>query len=328
MSDWPALPYREWRATRDTLHRWMQIVGKVRLTLTPTINHWWNVPFYVSARGFTTSAIPYGERWFEMELDFVDDVLRIQPNDGAAELVELGPRTVADFYAATMKALRAAGLACRIWTTPVEIADPIAFEHDDQHRAYSHDHVLRFWRIVALSSAVLTQFRARFLGKCSPVHFFWGSFDLAVSRFSGRRAPDFEANRIEREAYSHEVSSVGWWPGDSRHERAAFYSYAAPEPPGFSQVEISTPHVYYHPTLKGFYLEYDEVRTADDPAALLLDFCQSTYEAAADLGGWPRGELERPTTRETAHADLYTPEDARRHPGPDDGLRGVPAAGR
>ena len=294
MTDWPELPLHEWRATRDTLHRWSQIIGKIRLGLTPTVNHWWNVPLYVSPRGLTTSTIPYGNRWFELELDFVDDVLRLRLNDGDDRTVSLRPRTVAEIYAETMSTLRAAGIECRIWRMPVECEDPIPFDRDVLHHDYDKRYVLRFWRIVAETTAILTKFRARFIGKCSPVHFFWGSFDLAVTRFSGRRAPPLEgANAIEREAYSHEVSSVGWWPGDSRLEQPAFYSYASPEPPGFRDATISTPHTYYHPTLKGFYLHYDDVRRASDPEALLLDFCQSTYAAAADLGRWDRAQLER-----------------------------------
>jgi len=294
--DWPELPLHEWRATRDTLHRWSQIIGKIRLGLTPTVNHWWNVPLYVSPRGLTTSTIPYGNRWFELELDFIDDVLRLRLNDSADRTVPLRLHTVAEVYAETMSMLRAAGIECHIWRMPVECEDPIPFDRDELHHDYDKRYVLRFWRIVAETTAILTKFRARFLGKCSPVHFFWGSFDLAVTRFSGRRAPPLEgANAIEREAYSHEVSSIGWWPGDSRLEQPAFYSYASPEPPGFRDAAISTPHTYYHPTLKGFYLHYDDVRRASDPEALLLDFCQATYAAAAELGRWDRAELERST---------------------------------
>jgi hypothetical protein len=321
MHDLPSLPYDEWRDTRDTLHRWMQIVGKVRLKLTPVINHWWNVPLYISAHGLTTSAIPFGDRWFEIEFDFVDDVLRIRPHDGPDQLVELRPRTVADFYGATMAALRAADIDCRIWTMPVEIDDPVPFERDVEHRSYDKDHVMRFWDIVSQVHATLTKFRAGFIGKCSPVHFFWGSFDLAVTRFSGRRAPPFEANSIEREAYSHEVSSAGWWPGDHRMERAAFYSYAAPEPPGFAQASITRP-AYYLDEPKGFYLDHDDVRRARDPEALLLEFCESTYTAAAALGAWPRSDLER---MEDQHGDLYPSGYQRQQSGADEGLRGVPA---
>ena len=327
MLNLPALPYDEWRDTRDTLHRWTQVIGKIRLALTPRINHWWNVPLYVSAHGLTTSAIPVGDRRFELELDFVDDVLRIRSGDRAEELVELGPRSVADFYAATMTALRAAGLECRIWTMPVEIADAIPFEHDDQHHSYDKEYVLRFWHSLRSIEAVLTKFRAGFLGKCSPVHFFWGSFDLAVTRFSGRRAPELAANPIDREAYSHEVSSVGWWPGDHRLEHAAFYSYASPEPPGFAQARIAPAQAYYFAGLKGFYLDHADVCRAADPEATLLDFCATTYAAAADLGAWPRADLER-ARPEDHDGDLYSSRDPRQQPGANEGLRGVPPAGR
>lgn len=329
MTDWPELPFDDWRETRETIHRWMQIVGKIRLGLTPTINHWWNVPLYVTARGFTTSAIPYGDRWFEIEFDFLDDRLRITPNDRAPQTVRLGPRTVASFYAETMSALRAAGIACRIWPVPVEIEDPIRFDQDDQHGAYDKPYVLRFWRVVALATAALAKFRARFVGKCSPVQFYWGTFDLAVSRFSGRPAPAHEGGVIEQEAYSHEVSSVGWWPGDRRLPTAAFYSYAYPEPAGFGDAAISTPHAYYHPQLKGFYLHYDDMRRAAHPAALLLDFCEHTYAAAADLGRWDRAQLERtPPGAEQYQGELRASPDAGGHAGADAGLQGMHPAGR
>ena len=331
MKSLPALPYHAWRDTRDTIHRWAQIVGKIRLALTPRINHWWNVTLYVSARGLTTSAIPVADRVLELEFDFIDDVLRIQTNDKPDQLVELRPRTVADFYAATMTALRAAGIDCRIWTTPVEIENPIPFEHDREHRSYDRGSVQQFWQSVSRIQEVLTKFRAGFVGKCSPVQLFWGTLDLAVTRFSGRRAPPFEGNAIDREAYSHEVISVGWWPGDHRFERAAFYSYASPEPPGFAQAAISPPHAYYFPALKGFYLDHDDVCHAADPEALLLDFFETTYAAAADLGGWPRADLERarPTSHtEEPHGDLYSSGDSRQQPAADERLRGVSAARR
>ncbi len=311
MLDLPPLPYREWRDTRDTLHRWLQIVGKVRLKLTPLINHWWNVPLYVSANGLTTSSIAYGDRRFEMELDFVDDVLRIKPHGEKQHQVALAPRTVADFYAATMEGLHAAGIDVRIWTTPVEIDDRTPFELDTKHHSYDRLYVRRFWESLSQIDSVLTQFRAQFIGKCSPVQFFWGTMDLAVTRFSGERAAPFEGDSIEQEAYSHEVSSAGWWPGDYRLERAAFYSYAAPEPPGFRAAEIAPP-AYYHAPLKGFYLDHDVVRRAKDPERMLLDFCQSTYAAAADLGRWHRGDLERLMPTEREHG-LVPPSEPREH---------------
>jgi hypothetical protein len=272
----------------------MQIVGKIQLGLTPLVNHWWNVPLQVSARGFRTATLPYHDRWLDLELDLLADVLRLRTNDGAERTVALAPRTVASFFDETMATLRAAGIEPPVWPVPVECEDQIRLDCDEVHRAYDKEYVLRFWRIVALATAVLNRFRARFLGKSSPVHFFWGSFDLAVTRFSGRRgAPRGGAGAVERVAVSHEVSSVGWWPGDSRLEQASFYSYASPEPPGFRDAAIATP-AYYHPSLKGFYLHYDDVRRAAVPEARLLDFCEATYAAAADLGRWDRRELERP----------------------------------
>ena len=292
-ASWPALPLDEWRDTCDTLHMWTQIIGKVRLALTPTINHWWNVPLYVSASGLTTSAIDYGDRWFDVEFDFVGDVLRIRTSTGDDRTVALAPRTVADFYDETMAALKALGIDVRIWTMPVEFSDPIPFDKDVTHRSYDREYVLRFWQILALTEEVFTSFRARFIGKCSPIHFFWGSFDLAVTRFSGRPNPQRPEDVINREAYSHEVSSVGWWAGDSRLELPTYYSYATPEPPGFRSAGVSPAPTYYNSSLSGFYLHYDEVRRSLDPEKTLLDFCETTYAAAADLGKWDRAALER-----------------------------------
>jgi len=293
---WPALPLASWSDTLETLHLWTQIVGKIRLSLTPLVNHWWNVPLYVSARGLTTTAIPYGDRWFDCEFDFIDHVLRVRTNAGEERTIALAPRSVADFYAGTMAALGALDIHPTIWTTPVELrnGEPIPFERDEVHGSYDRDSVQRFWRIVSRSAAVLTEFRGRFVGKCSPVHFFWGSFDLAVTRFSGRAAPtEGMTDRIEREAYSHEVSSVGWWPGDVRLPEPHYYSYAFPEPPGYRDARVRPDDAYYHPTLNGFYLPYETLRTAAEPELQLLEFCQSTYEAAADLGRWDRSALER-----------------------------------
>jgi hypothetical protein len=296
VENWPALPLDEWRDTLETLHLWMQVVGKIRLALTPLVNHWWNVPLYVSARGLITTAIPYGERWFDLEFDFVDHVLRIRTNAGEERTVALAPRSVADFYADTMATLAALDIHPKIWTTPVELrnGEPIPFERDEVHGSYDREYVQRFWRIVSRSSAVLTGFRGRFVGKCSPVHFFWGSFDLAVTRFSGRAVPESGiTDRIEREAYSHEVSSVGWWPGDVRLPAPNFYSYAFPEPPGFRDARVKPDAAYYHQTLAGFYLPYDAMRREANPEEALLAFAQSTYEAAADPGKWDRAALER-----------------------------------
>ena len=296
MNGWPALPLEEWQETRDTLHRWTQIVGKIRLALTPLINHWWNVPLYVTARGLTTSEMPCsGQRSLDMEFDFVAHVLRIRVSDGAAHDLPLGPRSVADLYREIFATLGSLHIACAISPMPVEIPDESTpLDRDETHRHYDRLYVERFWRILSLCDATFTRFRAGYVGKCSPVHFFWGSFDLAVTRFSGRPAPVSEgADAITREAYSHEVSSVGFWPGDARLRLPAFYSYAAPEPPGFRGARVAPPAAYYHETLGGFYLHYDEVRSAADPEAALLDFCQSTYDAAADSGAWDRKALER-----------------------------------
>lgn len=292
---WPALPLEEWIDTRDTLHRWTQVVGKIRMTLTPLVNHWWNVPLYVTARGLTTSLIPYNERWFDMEFDFVSHVLRVRTSDGSEHDIPLGPRTVADLYDEVFSVLRSVRVSCDIWTMPVEIAENvIPLDRDEHHRSYDREAVERFWHVLANAHIVFSEFRGRFLGKCSPVHFFWGSFDLAVTRFSGRRAPDKpEADAATREAYSHEVSSVGFWPGDSRLPKASFYAYAAPEPPGFRTAPVSPAATYYNEALGGFYLHYDDLRAAADPRQTLLDYCQSTYEAAADAGAWDRKELER-----------------------------------
>jgi hypothetical protein len=272
----------------------MQIVGKIRLKLTPLVNHWWNVPLYLTARGLTTSAIPYGDRWFEMEFDFVAHLLRIRTNDGDERDIALAPRTVADVYGAIFTALKALRIEVSIWPVPVEIDNPVRLDRDEEHHSYDPGQVQRFWQLVALTDAVFTTFRGEFIGKCSPVHFFWGSFDLAVTRFSGRPAPPKEgADSITREAYSHEVSSVGFWPGDSRFELPAFYSYAAPEPDGFRESTVLPSGAYYHPTLGGFYLHLDELRRAPDPEKTLLEFCRTTYVAAADKGKWDREALER-----------------------------------
>jgi hypothetical protein len=239
--------------------------------------------------------IPYGDRWFDMEFDFIAHVLRVRTNDGAEHDIPLGPRSVADLHREIFAVLKSLHIECASWTMPVEIPeDAIPLDRDEQHRAYDREYVQRFWQILALTTNVFTTFRAEFLGKCSPVHFFWGSFDLAVTRFSGRPAPVRpDADTITREAYSHEVSSVGFWPGDSRFPKPSFYSYAAPEPEGFRTSKIAPPSAYYFDNLFGFYLEYDAMRASEDPEQSLLDFCRSTYNAAADLGKWDRDLLER-----------------------------------
>lgn len=291
---WPPLPLEEWKDTCATLHMWTQIAGKVRLAQTPLVNHWWNVPLYVSARGLTTTAMSHDERFFEMEFDFIDHFLVIKSSDGASANVALEPKSVATFYQETMAALRGLGLDVRIWKTPVEIPDPIPFDQDQQHASYDREPVERFWRILQSSERVLQEFRSRFIGKCSPVHFFWGSFDLAVTRFSGRPAPPrADADTITREAYSHEVISHGWWPGQGPLGKPAFYSYTAPAPEGLSAVKIRPEKAFYSNDLSEFLMFYDDVRSAPDPDAALLDFCQSTYEAGANLAHWDRASLER-----------------------------------
>jgi hypothetical protein len=291
---WPSLPLEEWEATRATLHMWTQVVGKIRLAQTPLVNHWWNVPLYVSARGLTTSAMPYDHRTFEMEFDFIDHKLVIRTSRGESREIELRPRSVADFYHKVMLRLRELGIEVHIWTMPVEIADPIAFEKDDLHAAYDAEYASRFWRILLRTSRVFEDFRALFIGKCSPVHFFWGSFDLAVTRFSGRRAPEREgADPITREAYSHEVISHGFWPGSGPIKAPAFYSYTAPEPPGLAAEKIGPAGAFYHDEMKEFLLYYDDLRRAASPEDALTEFLQTTYEAGARLADWDRASLER-----------------------------------
>jgi hypothetical protein len=290
---WPALPLDSWKVTYATLHMWTQMVGKVRLRLAPLVNHWWNVAFYVTARGLTTSRIPYGQRAFEVSFDFIQHQLVLETSDGIVKTLPLASRTVAEFYGEFMGMLRSAGIEVKIWPMPVEIPDPIAFDQDQVHRSYDPVAVGKFWRILLSASAVFTQFRSGFIGKCSPVHFFWGSFDLAVTRFSGRRAPERPGvDAVTREAYSHEVSSVGFWPGGNGVD-AAFYSYAAPEPQGFKEAAVRPGAAHYDKSLSEFILLYEDVRSASSPTGALLQFCQSTYEAAANLGNWDRKALER-----------------------------------
>jgi hypothetical protein len=291
---WPELPLEAWQDTYATLHMWTQIVGKVRLALTPNINHWWGVPLYVNSLGLTTSAIPYAGGNFEIQFDFVHHLLVIRTSNDAILTTALAPRSVADFYREFMGALASLGIAVKIWKMPVEIADPIPFDQDTIHAAYDPEYANRFWRILVCCEAVFKEFRAGFIGKASPVHFFWGSFDLAATRFSGRRAPERAgADSITREAYSHEVISAGFWPGGGDIKGAAFYAYAAPEPAGFAQYSVRPSEAFYHPQLKEFLLMYDDVRQAASPREALLAFLQSTYGAGADLAKWNRKELER-----------------------------------
>lgn len=297
------LPLDEWKDTYATLHMWMQIAGKVRLALSPPVNHWWNVPFYVSPRGLSSSPIPYGDLIFEIQFDFVDHNLLIQTNGGVRQTLPLIPRSVADFYKEFMQLLRDSGIEVKIWKMPVEIPNPIPFDQDTVHASYDPEQVNRFWRALVSIDQVLNEFRSRFIGKCSPVHFFWGSFDLCVTRFSGRSAPARTgADAMTREAYSHEVSSVGFWPGGGDVKNAAFYSYTSPEPEGFREYPVRPNAAFYHPQLGEFILMYDEVRRSSSPTSTLLEFCQSTYEAGAVLGKWDRAALERPSGSSVAEA--------------------------
>jgi hypothetical protein len=277
---------------------WTQIVGKVRLKLCPLVNHFWNVTFYVTPRGMTTLAMPYLrgtiEETVEVRFDFIEHNLLIENSEGRSTAVALKPQSVADFYQKFMSALAEVKVDVKIWTTPCEVPDPVPFEKDHTHAAYDPEAAHKFWRILVWVDEVFKEFRAEFLGKASPVHFFWGSFDLAVTRFSGRKAPERPgADSITREAYSHEVSSAGFWPGGGDIKGPAFYSYAAPEPTGFAARKILPSAAFYHPEMKEFFLMYDDVRTAADPKKALMDFLHTTYAAAADAGNWDRKALER-----------------------------------
>ncbi len=294
---WPDLPLEEWQDTKDTLHMWTQVVGKIRLAQTPLVNHWWNVPLYVTSRGLTTSAMPYDDRTFEIDFDFIDHQLLIKCSDGAEKSLALVPRSVADFYEEVMQALHSLDLEVKIWTTPVEVENPVPFEQDHKHASYDAESANRFWRILVQADKVLQEFRARFIGKVSPVHFFWGSFDLAVTRFSGKRAPEREgADAVTREAYSHEAISHGFWPGSDAMPEPAFYSYTAPEPTGLSEEKIRPPDAFYSSDVKEFVLKYGNVRRAASPETALMEFLQSTYEAGARLAHWDRNSLERVAT--------------------------------
>jgi hypothetical protein len=291
---WPSLPLEEWEETRATLHMWTQIVGKIRMAQCAPVNHWWHVPLYVTARGLTTSPMPYGARSFEIDFDFIDHQLVIKCSDGTTRNIALEPRSVAEFYRLVMEALRSLGIEISIYTMPVEIADPIRFTEDEVHASYDAEYANRFWRVLLQTDEVFKEFRSRFIGKVSPVHFFWGSFDLAVTRFSGRRAPEREgADAITLEAYSHEVISHGFWPGGGEMKGAAFYSYTSPEPAGLSGQAIKPEQAGYSKAMSEFLLMYDDVRGAARPDEALMQFLQSTYEAGATLAKWDRKELER-----------------------------------
>lgn len=295
---WPALPLEGWEDTHDTLHMWTQVVGKVRLMQAPLVNHWWDVPLYLTSRGLTTSPIPHGDRTFEVDFDFVEHRLEIRTSEGALETLLLAPRSVATFHREFMDALNRMGVPVEIRPEPVEVVEAIPFDEDEEHDAYDPEAASRFWRALLQADRVLKRFRETFVGKTSPVHFFWGSFDLAVTRFSGRPAPPHPGgipnmpDWATREAYSHEVHSVGFWPGRGLGE-AAFYAYAYPEPPDFPDATVRPEAAYYRGDLGEFVLPWEAVRKADDPDAAILAFAESTYDAAARTGGWDRATLER-----------------------------------
>jgi hypothetical protein len=295
---WPALPLAPWRDTYATLHMWLQIVGKTRLALAPMENHWWQVVLYVTERGLTTTPMPWGDSTLGVDLDFVAHVLTLRRSDGASRTLPLVPQSVAQFHAHYMDALHALGVTAKMMPRPVEVETAIPFADDVVHCAYDADAAHRWWRAMAQADRVFKRFRGCFVGKQSPVHFFWGSFDLAATRFSGRPAPLHPGgapncpDRVMHEAYSHECSSAGFWPGGGAVDEAAFYAYAYPEPPGYAQHAVRPTAAYYHPQAREFILPYEAVRTASDPDAILLEFLQTTYEAAAGLGHWDRAAVE------------------------------------
>ena len=291
---WPELDWAQWSDTADTLHMWTQIVGKTRLALSPLQAHWWNVPLYVSARGLSTAAMPYGDEMLEIEFDFVSHVLRYRLSTGAEIATPLRIQSVADFYAEYKRSLAALGVTVDIWPVPVELKTPIPFAEDTQHATYDADAAHRFWRVLTRADQIFQLFSTKFIGKVSPVHFFWGSFDLAVTRFSGRVAPPrADADPITREAYSREVISAGFWPGNGGFGAAAFYCYAAPAPAGLDQAKIGPPSAGYNAELGEFLLKYDDLRAEANPDAALMEFLESTYDAAAQLAKWDHASLER-----------------------------------
>lgn len=291
---WPALPFEEWQDTCETLHMWTQVVGKVRMELSPYINHWWQVPFYVTPRGLTTSPIPYENSIFEVNFDFIDHNLFILTGDGTTKTMPLVARSVADFYREFMALLRSLGIEVTINMLPCEVANPIRFDEDQQHFAYDPEYASRFWHILVQADRIFKQHRSFFIGKSSPVHFFWGSFDLALTFFSGRPAPERPgADSITREAYSHEVISCGFWPGNASFPKPAFYSYTAPALAGLDKVPIRPNAAFYSLEMSEFFLLYDDVRSADSPEQALLEFLKTTYEAGANLAHWDRQALEK-----------------------------------
>jgi hypothetical protein len=294
---WPALPFAEWKETAKTLHMWTQIVGKVRLALSPWTNHSWHVTLYLTARGLTTSPIPFQGRILEMRFDFVAHELRLLTSDGGLKTIPLRPQSVAQFYRAVMDALHDLEIQVHIATMPNEVDPAIRFDQDDEHASYDPEYANRFWRVLLQSDRVFKEFRSEFCGKCSPVHFFWGSFDLAVTRFSGRPAPQHPGgvphlpDVITREAYSHEVSSLGFWPGNETMPEPVFYSYAYPEPRGFSEAKAEPSLAKYNSQLKEFVLPYEQMRGTESPDTALLQFARTTYDAASTLGNWDRAAL-------------------------------------
>ncbi|HEX6997916.1 MAG TPA: DUF5996 family protein [Gammaproteobacteria bacterium] len=291
---WPPLSYEAWKDTYATLHMWTQVVGKVALAHGPPLNHSWGSAFHLTPRGLRTALLAHGDRDFAIEFDFLDQRLVIDASDGARRAIQLAPRSVADFYRDVLGTLDEMGLPVRIWSTPVEIPEPIPFERDDVHRSYDAEQVQRWWEVLRRVHRVLTACRCAFVGKSSPVHFFWGSFDLAVTRFSGRRAPPREGPAFMRDAYSHEVISHGFWPGGGPMTEPALYAYAVPEPPGLARAPVQPAGAYYHPELKEFLLPYETARTAPSPAAAIAEFVDSTYREAAALAAWDRAVLEPP----------------------------------
>ena len=295
---WPPLPYEPWKDSCTTLHLWTQIVGKIRLARTPWVNHSWHVTLYVTPRGLTTSSIPYDGRAFQIDFDFLEHALLVQTSDGAERRLALEPRSVAAFHDALMAALTELDMPVRIHGRPNEVANPVPFRDDHEHAAYDPDAAQRFWRALLQADRVFKEFRARFLGKVSPAHFFWGSFDHAVTRFSGRPAPPHPGGNpnlpdaVTREAYSHEVSSAGFWPGGGAIDYPAFYSYAYPTPDGFAAMPVRPAAAFFHAQMGEFILPYDAVRNAAAPDEILLEFLQTTYEAAANAAGWDRAALE------------------------------------
>lgn len=292
---WPPLPYEEWKDTYATLHMWMQIVGKITIKLAPPLNHGWGIALHLTARGLTTRPLTYGNRSFTIGFDFISHMLVIQTSDGERRAMTLAPRSVAEFYREFMAMMHAMSLDVEIWPVPVEIPDPIPFEKDSVHHSYDPEYANRFWRILVQVEHALTGARCTFVGKCSPVHFFWGSFDLAVTRFSGRTAPPREGPAFMRDAYSHEVISHGFWPGSGAMLEPAFYAYAVPEPDGLKEARVEPEAAYYHRELGEFILPYEAVRTSADPAAAITAFVDSTYDRAATLAKWDRAALERET---------------------------------